>query len=287
MGTTLDERDQADHGPAGRTTTADHRQGRRGGRTPWVRVAIAGQLVIAGAIAIATIGALVVGAFAMPIALVFPAVIAIGLLGAWLASRGTRTGLVTAMVLAVLVVGANLPFIVAGIATPASFWDFVPNLGALVGGILTVVGGAAALRGRGRGPVALAGTERRVLVGIAAFLGVAVAASAVLTGTSGTTVTAAQREGAVEVEAVDTAYTPELVSADAGGRIVVDNAGMYTHTFTVPELGIDVQVLPGSSALVDLPAQAAAGTWQFHCRPHSSGPDGSRTGMVGTLQVRS
>ncbi|HKJ55451.1 MAG TPA: cupredoxin domain-containing protein [Nitriliruptoraceae bacterium] len=286
MGITVDETAESERGPA-----TGHGGGAGPalsvGRTPWVRATVVGHLVIAGALAVATVGAVAAGAFAMPIAVVFPVVIGVGLVGAWLASRGTRAGLAIAIVLAVLVVGANLEFIAAGVTTPASFWDFVPNLGALVGGLLAVIGGILALRHRSQAPVALTGPERRVVQSALAFLAVATIGSAALAATSATTVSAAQREGAVEVEAVDTAYAPDVLDVDAGARVVVDNIGNYTHTFTIPELGIDLEVLPGSSAIATLPDQVDAGSWQFHCTPHSTGDDGARTGMVGTLEVRS
>ncbi len=61
------------------------------------------------------------------------------------------------------------------------------------------------------------------------------------------------------------------------------NDDAIVHTFTVPELGIDRTVGPGSEALVEVTADP--GTYTFSCRPHAdlSQPDPARAGMAGTL----
>ena len=48
---------------------------------------------------------------------------------------------------------------------------------------------------------------------------------------------------------------------------MVRNDDPFLHTFTVDELGIDIELLPGSSQIVELPA--TAGTCTYYCIPHS------------------
>lgn len=91
--------------------------------------------------------------------------------------------------------------------------------------------------------------------------------------------------------------TPEpTIVVDAGDtlRLRIENQDAVFHTFTFPHFGIDLGLDNGSAtqpdvSFVDIPTSSAdAGTWQFWCRPHSSGSDPeNRVGMIGRVQIRS
>lgn len=127
-----------------------------------------------------------------------------------------------------------------------------------------------------------------------AVLGLVVAATAlaglvVLGAVSGglmlagrSTVDAAQRLGAVPIVMDDFEFVPAHLTVDAGRptRFLLRNDDLALHTFTVPELGVDVIVKPGREELVEVPAQPP-GVYRLICRPHTQ--DGE--GMVGTLTM--
>jgi len=74
-------------------------------------------------------------------------------------------------------------------------------------------------------------------------------------------------------------------------RLRIENVDAASHTFTTDHFGIDDPISAGSAAnptviFVNITTDAGdAGTWQFWCVPHSSGPNGQRTGMVGAIRV--
>jgi hypothetical protein len=67
----------------------------------------------------------------------------------------------------------------------------------------------------------------------------------------------------------------------AGDTIEVANVGTADHNFTVEALGIDVDLPPGESATVTIPAETAPGEYEFICNV----PGHAAAGMVGTLIV--
>jgi len=93
----------------------------------------------------------------------------------------------------------------------------------------------------------------------------------------------------------NTPTTPEdpTLVANAGDRLLfrIENEDGVLHTFTFPHFGVSVDLAAGSAAnptvvFVNITTSAAdVGTWQFHCIPHSSGTDETRTGMVGWVDL--
>lgn len=73
------------------------------------------------------------------------------------------------------------------------------------------------------------------------------------------------------------------IAAGKPARFLVHNADPVTHTSTIPELGIDQTVLPGSEALVEVTAEA--GTYTLYCEPHSDldEPDPALAGMASSI----
>lgn len=243
---------------------------------PWAGTASFGFLVMVAATVFGVIPSIIdqVNAFS----LVFSAITAIvALLGWWLVRSGRRWRMVIAVVLAALGLLAN-GAAVAALGLVGSFWDFAPVLVFLTGAIVAVVAGIAAIRRLPDAGTGAVGGERRIQQVVTGGLVGVLAVSAIVTLMGGDTVPAEQRAGATVVLADDFAFDPEGLAAAPGDRIVVVNDDIFYHTFTIDDLGIDVKLLPGDEALVELPDDAT-GTFQFSCIPHAF--DGE--GMVGTL----
>lgn len=208
-------------------------------------------------------------------ALMFSVVTAVvALLGRWLVVSGRRWRIVGAVVLAGLALLANVDQ-VATLRLVGSFWDFAPILVFLTGAVVAFVAGIATLVTLSRGEPSPAAAERRIRLTVLAGIGGVLAVSAVVTLTGGTTVDPELRAGAIEVRADDFAFSPEVLEANPGDRFIVINDDLAHHTFTIDELGIDVLLLPGDEALVEVPGDAT-GTFEFVCTPHVFDDEGMR-----------
>ncbi|MCA1830334.1 MAG: cupredoxin domain-containing protein, partial [Actinobacteria bacterium] len=92
--------------------------------------------------------------------------------------------------------------------------------------------------------------------------------------------TAPPRAGEPVVEMRDVAYVPAAVTLRSGSTIVVRNADLFWHTFTVAGTKIDLGLATHGTerATIALPA----GTYTYYCRV----PGHRQAGMKGTLVVR-
>jgi len=86
-------------------------------------------------------------------------------------------------------------------------------------------------------------------------------------------------EQTVTVELVDDAFRPITVGAKGGLpiRLRLSNRGIQHHTFTDESAGIDVEVAPGKSETVTVPALPAGANRFFLCRFHEA------SGMKGKI----
>lgn len=188
-----------------------------------------------------------------------------------------------AIVVSLLLVLVFLPLL-RGIVFPSSPLDFVPGLFAAAGVLLAVGGGVAAILQRGSLRAGPALVERRIMGGVLATVLVAAAASTLIGLISRTAIDPA--DGGIAVEMRDFGF-PEVIEANAGDQLMIHNSDATIHDFTVPQLGIDVLVLPGNDALIDLTG-TADGTYIVYCMLHSdtSDPDPDSAGMATTLIVQ-
>jgi hypothetical protein len=107
--------------------------------------------------------------------------------------------------------------------------------------------------------------------GLAAVVVVAIAPSMVAVPEAG--------EGRLVVSMRNSRFTTDHLESDAGWvKLVVANPDLFWHTFTVPDLDIDIAVPVGSVREAD--ANLPPGTYQYVCRV----PGHSR--MLGVLVVR-
>ncbi len=89
----------------------------------------------------------------------------------------------------------------------------------------------------------------------------------------------------ISLDAKDIAFDPTQITikaADEPVTIKMENTGAALHNFTIDSLNISVDVQPGETVDVVIPAGTAAGTYDFYCDI----PGHKEAGMVGTLIVR-
>lgn len=156
-----------------------------------------------------------------------------------------------------------------GLRQPASFFDFIPGLLVIPGAIIAVVSCIAAIVAGRRGhtgPKATGGERilTRVIIGL---LVLAMVASGLLTY-SGRESVADVASADQTVLARDFEFDPVEFEVDGGDTILVQNNDPFFHTFTIDELDINVDLGPGSQALVDVPDRP--GSYRFYCIPHTS-----------------
>jgi hypothetical protein len=251
-------------------------------RPVYTRVEAAGLAMISAGVVIFFVAQLLndpaeAGFFAVPLV-----VMALALVLVW------RTGLVGQIVGIVAALAAiTMMFWAAfGLAYPASFVDFVPGYLVPFGALAAVGGGAAALVQRRRDHLESAATpgERRVLLVLGAGALLAVAVSGVLSVTS-RTVAGIEGDGQIAITKFD--FAAPTGTFAAGGTIVAANDDPIVHSFTIPALGIDEVLLPGSSKAIELPA-GSSGTHVLYCKPHANvnDPNPATAGMATELVIR-
>jgi plastocyanin len=193
-----------------------------------------------------------------------------GLLGAYLVRRRSVVAKAVSIVLAVLI-AMTIFWTAFGLSLPDSFFDFVPATLVLPGVLLAIGATITAIRSAKRGIVT--GTaERRAAGAILGVLGVLAVLSLVLTITGRETVDdEAAANADLVVDLKDFEFDEDAYDVPAGGTVLVKNEDPFVHTFTIEELDIDVDLGPGSEALVTMPEDT--GTYVLICEPHTSDPD--------------
>ena len=212
-------------------------------------------------------GMVMIGELFPPI-VVFAALV---LIGAFLARRGGRAGPIMLVIISVAVIALNAPFIIEAVEVPASTADFLLATASTALALGVLIASIGTLRSKGassRAPRALA---MGISVALVALVGVAVVARV----TYDQPVAAS---GDVTLVTENSEFAPEAISAASGEvTVFVENADNTLHTFTIEELGVDLQIPGKSTARVSF--DAGAGAYEFVCKPHKD------FGMTGTLDV--
>jgi plastocyanin len=241
------------------------------GRARWTKLAVLGLVMAAlGPILMLTAG-LIWGLEDFGEALAFFGPVAlIALIAAGLAWRFELGGRIAGIVGGVLVAGA-LFWTAFGLFSPGSFFDFVPGLLVLPGGLIAVgasIGAIVAAR-RGHLTAEPTGRERAALRFVPAVVVVLAALSGVVTLTGQSSVD--ESEADLVVRFKDFEYDQESYEVAAGSTVLVRNDDPFQHTFTIEALDVDENVTPGSEKLIEIPAEP--GDYIVFCRPHTSDPD--------------
>jgi uncharacterized cupredoxin-like copper-binding protein len=88
--------------------------------------------------------------------------------------------------------------------------------------------------------------------------------------------------GSTTIETPDMSYDPDSFTINAGEdhEVTIDNTDGQLHTFTIDELGVDVEVAAGESETTTLNVPDA-GEYTFYCTV----PGHREAGQEGTLTV--
>lgn len=246
------------------------------------RTQVLGLLLVGGAIAFTLAAALAARLPLSDASFLLPA-IAAPVLGAVLAWRFGTWAKVIGLLLGLATVAMSF-FLIFGVFVPASFVEFTSGVAYLLGALLFLYGGIAAIVRRGELETE---PQRSELLLDRTVLGIVVLAFVVslpLWLVNRTSVDTAAAAGLPEVSASNFEYSDLSVTAGTGTTsLLVSNEDPFFHTFTIDELGIDVQLLPGSSAIVELPAEA--GTYTYYCIPHSFEDGAGEDDMAATLTI--
>jgi plastocyanin len=85
----------------------------------------------------------------------------------------------------------------------------------------------------------------------------------------------------IEVDLNDNKFNPSVITIPNGmtTTLILKNKGVKEHTFTVEQLGIDVEIQPGQEKTITVQPKQA-GTYELICRYHF------REGMIGKVIVQ-
>lgn len=247
----------------------------------YTRVALGGLLLLALAPVIGLVANIIQSnSGALPVN-VITAILPLAIAG--LVSRYGRWALVAAAVYGVLVAAVVVPSYEYGLGNPDSFFDFVPAVVFIGGGLVSLVGGTAsfvASRREERPRISTGARERLAFRGVASVLGALVFVSLVLAVTGRHTLADEEKAGATVVRTEGFQFRPDWFAIPDGriNRIVVDNRDLVVHTFTIKALDIHLTVDPKSEGLVELP-DVGPGAYTYTCQV--PGHDN----MKGTLQI--
>lgn len=193
------------------------------------------------------------------------------LVGVFLLRAKTKAGAIMLLIVHLVMLVTSLPFTIPSLQVPASAIDFGLTLFLAVVNLVGVGSAAAVIAGRGDVLTGAARTVGAVAL-IVILLGVALGVYASVTYDS-----EPAQEGDIEVVTEDTDYSDTSLEADEGTvSVFVDNNDGTTHTFTIDELDVDLEVPGGKTARIEF--EAEQGSYEFYCVPHEED-------MAGSLKV--
>lgn len=208
---------------------------------------------------------------------------AIGIIASFLVLRfGAWSKIVG--ILAALALMMSLFWTAFGLFTPNAFFDFVPGLMVIPGGLVALVCCIAALVAARRGHRTLApegGEKRGMRILLSAILALA-AVSAVATFLGRTTVD--DPGDAPQVALTDFEFDQSEYTVQGGSQVYVRNEDPFLHTFTIDDLDVDEAFGPSGEKLIQIPAEP--GTYVVYCKPHTMSPENpSGEDMAATITV--
>lgn len=249
----------------------------------WTRLAALGLLLAALAPLFMLIGGLLWGmelGEEMPFFLITSA---LGLIGSFLVWRFGTWSKIVGIVVSILMMMA-LFWTAFSLGTPQSFFDFVPGLLVIPGGLVALVSCIAAIVAgrRDHRTMSPEGGERRgIRILLTAVIGLSLV-SAIMTFVGRSTVD--DPGGATEVALVDFEFGQEEYSVEGGSQVYVHNEDAFLHTFTIDELNVDEALTASGEKLIEIPAEP--GTYVVYCKPHTSDPaNPSEDDMAATITI--
>jgi plastocyanin len=163
----------------------------------------------------------------------------------------------------------SVPFLAEALIHPESSADFIPLVVFALGAVVGVIAAIPSLR-QGRRLDRGSRSARTIAV----VAGVILFASLVLSIVAFTRIESVPaRAGDITVITEDVEFHPAEITAREGElSFHITNRDDIRHTFTIDELGVDLNIPPNSSQRVSF--SAGPGTFEFYCRPHVPGMEG-------------
>jgi plastocyanin len=237
--------------------------GRRPGGFGWRRLQVVAALGVVASLVVPMLIQLSVEPFLL--AMVAPFVVGLLLMLRW-----PRVGAVWLGVVSLAVLVFSAPFLGEALTHPESLADFLPLVVLILSMLVGIVAAIPSFR-QGLSPDA--SSRPALAVGVAA--GALTVAAAIVSGVAFAGIESLPAQaGDVRLVTEDITFDPAGISADAGDISVhVTNRDSTRHTFTIDELGVDLNIPPDSAQRVTFAADP--GTYRFYCRPHAPGMEGS------------
>jgi plastocyanin len=183
--------------------------------------------------------------------------------------RRPRVGAIWLGVSSLALLLFSAPFLADALTHPESVGDFIPLSIFTVSLLVGTVAAVPSFR-EGRDPAGASGLPVAIAVGAGAMI---VAASVVGIVAFLQTESVPAQAGDIRVVTEGLVFHPAGISAESGEVSVhVTNRDSTRHTFTIDQLGVDLNVPPNSMQRVIF--AAGPGTYRFYCRPHSPGMEG-------------
>jgi plastocyanin len=231
-------------------------------RFGWRRLQVVAALGVVASVVVPMIISMSVEPFLLSMAAPF----VIGLL---VMLRWPRVGAVLLGVVSLALLLFGAPFLAEALIHPESLGDFIPLVVLTLSLLVGVIAAIPSFR-RGRMPDAASRLARTIAV----VSGAIVVASGIVAVVAFAGIESEPaRSGDILVVAEDIEFHPTRISADGSDVSVhVTNRDDTRHTFTIDELGVDLNVPPNSNQRVSFVADP--GTYEFYCRPHTPGMEG-------------
>jgi plastocyanin len=240
----------------------EERPGRRTG-FGWRRLQVAAVLGVVLSLLVPMLITLSVETFLLAMAAPF----VVGLL---VMLRWRRVAAVWLGVVSVALLVFSAPFLADALGHPESMVDFIPLVVLVVSLVIGAIAAIPSFR-VGRGRDAPSAAPRAIAVAAVGVL-VITAIISVVSFAGIENVTARPGDILVVTEAFE--FDPAGLHGDEGIiSIHVTNRDATRHTFTVEELGVDLNVPPNSAQRLSFSAEP--GSYRFVCRPHAPGMDGT------------
>ena len=236
--------------------------GERSGGFGWRRLQVGATIAVLGSLLIPMLIQLSFEPFLLMMGVPF-------VLGLVVLLRWPRVGAIWLGVSSLAVLLFSAPFLADALAHPEALADFIPLL---VFTLSTAVGTVAAIPSFRQGPGPAAPSRPARIIGIAAGATVVAGVIASVAAFAGVENVPAQ-PGDIRVVTEAVKFNRADIDAPRGTISVhVTNRDDTRHTFTVDELGVDLNLPPNSTQRVTF--TAGPGTYRFYCRPHTPGMEG-------------
>lgn len=179
------------------------------------------------------------------------------IIGLALLGNRRKTGAAVLGIVSLVHLATSAPFLAEGLVHPESFWDFWLGWSIVLAAALGVLAAVPVWRRKDEG------SERARAVSLA--VGSLIVALAIAGGAASAAYESdSPQDGDISLSARSVEFEPANLSADVEEvAVFVDNHDSFRHTFSIDELGVDLELPGGKAARVEFTAEP--GTYEFYC----------------------